>query len=213
MLNPEITYNGQCMFLLRSKLHLHNTTHVLIKSLWLHFAHEHRYLRLDKEHRYFSNLILWLGYIQLPHTHMSEAVSRQVVALKKPLVTHGASVRLHPYTHTHTHTEYCIVFSMKTVNCRKRSTLNFTDCLVKFGCIYQRFDCSGHSRMLEIVWKKLRLQKKFLKLDFQMKTKHKILTCAATFFNILFSDFQCQTKNVSSFETLIIRVWKLLGSC
>ena len=33
------------------------------------------------------------------HTHMSEAVSRQVVALKKPLVTHGASVRLHPYTH------------------------------------------------------------------------------------------------------------------
>ena len=40
-----------------------------------------------------------LGYYQLAHTHMSEAVSRQVVALKKPLVTHGASVRLHPYTH------------------------------------------------------------------------------------------------------------------
>ena len=36
-----------------------------------------------------------LGYYQLAHTHMSEAVSRQVVALKKPLVTHGASVRFH----------------------------------------------------------------------------------------------------------------------
>lgn len=37
-----------------------------------------------------------------------------------------------------------------------------------------------------------------------MKTKPTIPTCAATFSNILFSDFLSQTENVASFETLII---------
>ena len=39
--------------------------------------------------------MLFLGINRHTHTHMSEAVSRQVLALKKPLVTHGASVRFH----------------------------------------------------------------------------------------------------------------------
>ena len=37
--------------------------------------------------------MLLLGINRQTHTHMSEAVSRQVLTLKKPLVTHGASVR------------------------------------------------------------------------------------------------------------------------
>lgn len=43
----------------------------------------------------------WMGegYGRGTHTRVSEAVSLQVVTLNKSHVTHGTSIRLHPYTH------------------------------------------------------------------------------------------------------------------
>ena len=65
--------------------------------------------------RFWVNLDLSYGYSRRVHTHMSEAVSCQVVALKKPLVTHGASVRFHSYTHRAAMYHYCASLPTKAL--------------------------------------------------------------------------------------------------